>query len=95
MTFPTQLETAFRESVASEEYARANRIWAEYRRWVEEDLRLRGDGESLRQARELVDWAGRTILASRALAMDRLNSLEIRCRYEAAGIPRARIEVTG
>jgi len=95
MSSASQLETALRESVASEDYRRANRIWTEYRGWLEEQLRLRGDNECLQQARELVSWAGRTILASRALALDELNSLEVRGRYQAAGTPRPGIEVTG
>ena len=95
MSSGRRLEADFRESLASEDYTRAGRIWAEYRKWLEPELLCAGGGEALRHARELIDWAARTIVVSRALAMGELNSLEIRGRYQASGTQRAGIEVRG
>jgi len=91
-----------RRAIAQGAYVRARAILGEYSRQLEEALRAlpAGGGEDKeleREARDLLEWARRVVLASRAAAATRLKRLPrpVRAYRPVAPPPRHTFELRG
>lgn len=75
-------ESRIREAVASGEFQRAQRLWAEYMAQLHEEVRQGSFSTiQLEQVRNLMEWSRGVVLCARLHASERLNSLLVAVEY--------------
>jgi hypothetical protein len=77
--------SAIRRAIASGEYPRAQKLWAEYMAHLRAELRRGALTEAeLKEAGEVLEWARVTVLCARAHIQNRLETLRVAAAYSAA-----------
>jgi hypothetical protein len=90
------LADRIRKAFASEEFAKAQRLWSEYA--VQLQRRIAAGTATpamLSETRELIDWSTRVVKALQAHTAAQLKSLHLASRYQTpAPQPRAGVQVS-
>jgi hypothetical protein len=83
------LALRMRETIASEDYGMASRLWDDYAGRLRDRLRTSAlSAEEMAEARGLFEWSRAALLRARAQFSDRIHTLHVAAEYARGDCPR-------